>query len=208
MKYLLFLLVLTACNNGRLIIVCDGNSLTSGVGASKSYPQQLQELFKKATVYNLGVGAQTTEQMISDASKQVDSYYNNHFSCFLIAWEIGNDIVYNGHPEDAVKRFEQYCRDRKQAGWKVLALTLPQRGKTIYYKTVGEYQRALDSANILLRQNPSFYCDALVDVAADSRLSKINSDYWNYDSVHLNDRGYAVIAELTRKSILKLENSE
>jgi hypothetical protein len=196
MKKIIYLLSLVffGCSHPD-IIVCAGNSLTQGQGAIKSYPEQLQKLVK-GEVHNDGIGRQTTEQMAE--SRMVDDWYDKGSRCILVAWEVGNDIYFHGHPIEAVKRFEKYCNDYRAKGWIVIALTLSPRKGSV------KYQLQLDTANSLLRVNHSSYCDELVDLKADPRLSKITLKYWNEDSIHLNDSGYAVVAELVSRAIKKL----
>lgn len=195
------------------VIVCDGNSLTYGVGSSSpptsSYPTFLKNLDPfvndNSTIYNLGVGGQTTQQMIDDAITQVDPLYNSNVRSVVVAWEIGNDIGINGDVTGSISRYASYCSARKSTGFKVVAVTLtPRSQSTSFGDTIPQYNTKLGQANTLLRSGYMTYADALCDIAADDRFQNYNPTYYASDNVHYSDQGYEIVAQLVKQSLLTL----
>lgn len=190
------------------IIVCDGNSLTYGFQSSnpatKSYPAVLDDDadFNGMTIYNFGVSAQTTQDMIDDAVSQVDAVYSGSVTSLLIAWEVGNDIYFNGSVANAMTRFWQYCDARKAAGWKVYVVTCPPRDQsTPFGDNSSQFNVKLSAANDLIRSDFNGHADGLIDVAGDPRFLGYDLTYYNADKIHYTDAGYAVVAEIVKRAI-------
>jgi lysophospholipase L1-like esterase len=200
----------TRANITNAILVCDGNSLTYGTGSTnpttKSYPGVLDAdaLFTTVTVYNLGISGQTTAQMSSDAVAQVDSLFNSGVTSIVVAWEVGNDLYYNGSVNDAITRFWAYCDARKAVGFKVIIINCPPRDQgTDFGDNSAQYNAKLVSANALLADYGS-HADGLIDLAQDSRFQGYNLTYYDADKVHFTDAGYQVIADLVKRKIQEL----
>jgi lysophospholipase L1-like esterase len=200
-------------------IVCDGNSLTYGYKASNppvtSYPSVLNTLApldaNGATVVNKGVNGQTTGEMIADAASDIDPLFDAGRPSILVAWEMGNDLFFNGVVADVQDRFESYCLSRKAAGWTVVVLSLPAREHSVVSGGVspaGDNDAAFnikrELLNVWLRDNYTDFADGLVDLDADDRLANYNETYFDEDKVHLVDAGYAVVAELVVETLLSL----
>jgi lysophospholipase L1-like esterase len=195
------------------VMVFDGNSLTAGQGASAGmdYPSQLIALLTSSGVagmetHNFGVSGQQTGSMIADAATQIDPLINVGVQNILFAWEIGNDIYYNGNAVNAENAFQTYCEARRAAGWKVIVFTCPPRNNTTPAgDDVATYNTKLSASNTWIRTNYASFADALVDLAADSRLSDYtNMTYYYTDGVHLSNNGYGVVAELAKNQLLLL----
>jgi lysophospholipase L1-like esterase len=193
------------------VIVCDGNSLTQGTGASNpattSYPARIDASagFETATIYNLGVSGQTTQQMIDDAVGQVNPLYNASVSNVLIAWEVGNDLYYNGNVSAAMSRFWSYCDARRAVGFKVIVVTCPPRDQaTTFGDNSAQYNTKLNEANALILSDYTSHADGVVDLASDSRFAGYNLTYYDADKVHFTDAGYQVIADLIKNRIINL----
>lgn len=173
--------------------VCEGNSLTSGYGSSanKDYPSQLSAILGPYwTVRNRGVSGRTTTQMAAAAAGR-DAFYDpvNYQRNILIAWEIINEIGANSLPAlTAFNNFKQYCQDAKEAGWYVVAASVTAA-------TNGDSTLAgrITAANELMSEDPASYCDLLVKLHLDNRLSAVNSTFFS-DGVHYNDVGYGAAA--------------
>jgi hypothetical protein len=189
------------------VIGFDGNSLTEGQGATAGgdYPDQLYSLLVSAGVTlasrpNFAVGGQTTAQMESDAVTQIDPYLSTGSGAhILFAWEIGNHLAVTGNISTVETAFQNYCAERREAGWKVVVITNPPRNSTTagYGSNVAAYNTALQTCNTWLRANWTSFADGIVDIAADSRLSDYtNATYYYTDQIHLSNNGYAVVAEL------------
>lgn len=182
-------------NFDQAVIVCDGNSLTLGFQASdpsKSYPSRLgvKTAYTTSHIYNKGVSGQTTLQMTADAATDIDPLYNGSVKSLVIAWEMGNDYLFNGQNAAACEtHFQAYCANRKAIGWKVVVLTCPDRSDI---DTTGRL-----NMNSWLANNYTFFADALVDLAADTRFQDYtNTTYFNGDHIHLTDVGYQLVADM------------
>lgn len=190
-------------------IVCDGNSLTYGYQSSnpatKSYPAVLATLSpwasNGATITNKGVSGQTTADMSADATMDIDPLYSSSVASVLVAWEIGNDLYFNGDTAAAYSRFVSYCTARRAVGWKVVVITVPYRDHSVVNGGVSPagdndatYNLKRDSINVRLRANWPTFADAIYDLAADANFSSYNTTYFNADHVHYTDVGYAYIA--------------
>lgn len=193
-------------------IVFDGNSLTAGQGATsgQDYPAQLINLLTALGVtgiahYNFGVGGQTTSDMDSDVTTQIDPLILGGVQNILFAWEIGNDIYYNGNTTAAETRFQNYCLDRQAAGWTVIVITLtPRNQSSAFGDTISQFNTKLNNANTWLRANYTSFASGIVDVAADSRLSDYTDATYFSDGIHYTDAGYGVVAELALPVLLGL----
>lgn len=190
------------------VIVCDGNSLTYGYlstnPSTKSYPALLaaDSAFSSATIYNKGVNAQTTLDMISDATSDIDPNRGSGVN-ILIAWEVGNDIYYNGSASGAVTNFWNYCDARRAKGWKVYVLNCPPRSQTTSFgDNPTAYQTKLTTANGLIASGWRSHADGFIDVASDSRFSGYSPTYYNADNVHYTDAGYQVIKDLVKSALI------
>lgn len=195
-------------NLSGAVIVCDGNSLTAGLFASssaQSYPGVLDadSDFNGVTFYNKGVSAQETQDMIDDATSDIDSLYTSGANSILIAWEIGNDIYYNGSVNGAMARFWSYCDSRRLKGWKVFVITCPPRDQsTDAGDNSAQYNAKLVEANTRLKLEWAAHANGLIDVAGDARFQGYNLTYYNADKAHYTDAGYAAVAELV-KAVIK-----
>lgn len=183
------------------LLVCDGNSLTSGYGAATGYdyPEQLVAMLPAGVLKrNYGVGSQTTTNMSSDAATQVDNQLRAYTgAATLIAWEATNDIYFGADLASCQSLFQTYFNARIAAGWmdsgnKLVAMTIIARGNfDATQNTVAA------NFNTWLRANYAAYATHLVDLAADSRLQDFSDlTYYIGDQVHLNTAGYTVVADL------------
>lgn len=190
----------------RSVLVADGNSLTQGVGATPGvddYVTQLLALIGGANYwrsFNYGVPGQGTPAMTADAVAQVDLQVRNFARKICIAWEITNDLVVNGATDvTGYNNFVTYCQGRRAAGFKVIALTvLPRNNFTAQMIT---YKNAI---NTNIRANWATFADALVDVAADSRIGDDgdeNDSTYYFDGIHLKAAGYTIIANLAKPAV-------
>jgi hypothetical protein len=143
--------------------------------------------------------------MNSDAAAQVDPIFNSGASSIVIAWEVGNDIYYNGSVVNAMTRFWYYCDQRKAVGWKVIIINCPPRDQsTTFGDNSSQYNAKLVSANTEMYNDWRKHCDGLIDLAQDSRFQGYNFTYYDADKVHYTDAGYEVIADLVKKKIAEL----
>lgn len=166
-------------------ILCDGNSITAG----QSHATELatHEPFKSAQtqILNFGVSGQTTAQMLSDASSQVDPEIVPN-KTIVIALEIGNHIFFGASAREAVDTFWEYCEGRRAAGAYVVACTLHTRWQaTATLPSKAQYLAELDQANTLLRQEWRGRADALFDCRTVPECTVMSSRYFP-DYIHPN----------------------
>lgn len=195
-------------NLNNAVIVCDGNSLTQGgYGGTYNYPQLLSQQagFETCTFHNFGVGGQQTSQMASDAATQIDVLINPAVENILIAWEVGNDIYYQGDATAAYNRFRDYCLARQEAGWRVIVLTCPARTQTTAFgDNPSQYETKLQAANTLLLSNWASFSDGIIDLRQYTPLQTTSAPYYNVDQVHLTQTGYQVFVPYLAQFIKSL----
>jgi lysophospholipase L1-like esterase len=190
-----------------LNVICAGNSLTVGYRldspATQAYPAQLQPLIN-GTTFNDGVNGITTEQMEPLISSDIKPRYDSLKKNIVIAWEIGNDIFWNGATAKAAyDSFVVYCNAVTASGFKVYAVTLPYRNNYYlgYPITPGgddstSYTAKIKSVNSMLRSKWPTFASGLIDVAANRNLKAYSSTYYIFDHVHLSAAGYTIVASL------------
>lgn len=190
--------------------ICDGNSLTFGLGAGvvNSYPYQMRDLppfnTNGATIYNLGVSSQQTQAMIDNFNTNVLSKKSETYDNIIVGWEIGNDLYINGDMEGAKARWMQYCALGVSNGFIVLSINLTPRNHSGAYDTIEDYNNALLEANAWLTSEHRKFCHGLVDIASDSRLQDFNNTTYFADGVHFTTPGYAIVAEAVKNKLLEL----
>lgn len=202
-------------------IVCDGNSLTEGVGGSP-YPTQLallDPINSQCTIANVAVGGQTTGGMNTNAT-DVDGAWVSGKTNILITWE-GTNSIYSGATADAaITAMQTYITNRKAAHpWIVVVLTcLPRQANS--ESLSGPLNASIDSYNTALRSNfRAIGASAIVDVRApgspfnisgytDAEFAALvaSSGLWASESphVHLNAAGYLVVANMVAATLQRL----
>lgn len=187
-------------------LICDGDSMTAGNGATAGldYPAQLLALLGSGWVkLNAGVGGQTLSDMQGDAASTLDPYRAalRAGRPVLIAWGGTNDLFGGASAATTYSRLVTYCQARQAAGWRVVVLTILPRSNV---GTPGTFEADRQTVNTNMRTNWPTFADALADVAADARLGdagdETNATYYA-DLVHLTDAGYAIVAGLAQTAI-------
>lgn len=229
MKYLLIILLLTSCQKSNLTavnnaipksesivleknILCLGNSLTWGYRlsdpATQSYPAQLQVLLPIDSVFNKGINGITTEQMQGRLSTDVYPFYDSGKNNIVIAWEIGNDIYFNGTTAAAAyNNFVTYCDSVKAHGFKVVVINLPYRNNYYYLGNLitpggddtTQYTAKINSVNTLLKNNWRSFADKFVKVP----FTSYDTTDYIFDHIHLTEAGYAKIDSVIIKNLPK-----
>lgn len=199
--------------NVRPQIICTGNSLTAGTGASDaahSFPRQLAVLMPTWDVVNMGVSGVDTNYLISHDPIDLDAplYGTSRKQNICVCWEITNDLVNGNHGTTATyNSVVQWCNDRRAAGWKVLVGTAIDRDPT-NAASGGNASFATQrlAVNALVVANWATFADGLVDLAGNANLAtNTNETYFDPDHVHLNDTGYGVVASLVQAAVLALQ---
>ncbi len=186
---------------GKTLVLFDGNSLTAGNGSTPghSYPDDVAaELGPSFDYLNVGVGGQTTREMLADVETEVDAKHPS----VVVAWEIGNALYYwqagsprGQEPDVAYSDFVAYCRGRRAAGARVIALTVTPRSADHVDQT---WVTAVDKINNAMRLDWREYADGLADVAADPGLQDPSKFP---DGVHLDDGEYAAAARVVASTL-------
>lgn len=188
-------------------IVFDGNSLTLGTGstANNDYPSQCLALLGPGwRGVNYGVFGQTTGSMTADAATQIDTQYNAYLKVFIVAWEGAADILAGQNAAGAYAHLITYYQGRFAAGFTrgVVCTVLPN--------PTGGFEATRQSLNTLLRNGiaADFPGWVLADVAGDARIGANNANldttYYDADTIHLNNTGYAIVAPLVKTAILSV----
>jgi lysophospholipase L1-like esterase len=196
-------------------IICDGNSLTAGTGATggNTYPAQLAALIgggqnMDVLARNFGVGGQRTDQMIADAATQIDALYNSerkfnvcvafetlNYWTALVSGSLGGSYTGRQASDKCLGDYFEYLDARKAAGLKTVAATLQPTTAYSVGTVANESERA--DINTAIRNGEDHY-DALADFAANAYLE----DRANYpDGTHLDNAGYGVMAGILKAAI-------
>jgi len=183
------------------LVLCDGNSLTYGIGGT-AYPMQLQSLLgNNYRALNHGTSGTTISTMKAD-SLSIDFYYSNMGrKNILVCWGGTNDMSPDSliTADSVFSMIKTYCSKRKSKGWKVAVLTILPRQSTAP-NTPTNFESRRITVNDSIRTNYSDFADGLVDVALDDRIGDIadltNTTYYNSDKTHLTTAGYEIIASL------------
>lgn len=206
---------LIARNGGLRKAVFVGDSQTFGTGATagNDYPAQVARLLTGGiwSHANLGVGGVTiafhagevVTNLIADAAAVAAHYSASRSKNVLNVWAGINDSYYGASGAAAYGSLATYCRARQIEGWWVNVLTMLSRsdpGTPVGFNT----ERA--AFNSAVRSNWATFGNALVDVAADSRIgtdgAELDTTYFSNDLVHMNATGYGIIAGLVAPAVL------
>lgn len=186
-----------------LNIVCDGNSITAGVPDS-SYPIQMTLVLKQlgitAAVTNIGVGGQTTLDMISD-SASVDTLLVPGAQNVLIASEGANDFFFNNSTVQVTyDRFISYCLNRMSAGWYVIVFSNLNRLDTPTWGTSADLEVKVSAFNSMLACNYKNFCHRYVDMRRALPMLIPGSEYMP-DNVHPSGTGYILMAAILAREV-------
>lgn len=170
-------------------IVCDGNSLTFGTGASGglSYPDQLRALYLgQNDVINVGIGGKTTQQLIDDfASKTAPQFRNG---ADLVWFEQRNGFAAGQTVEQEQTLAQTYTALAKAAGFRVWICSPPP--------TADAHATKIQEYSTWLRSNHAF-ADGFIDLNACAELTPAGVDdnptYYS-DATHLTAAGYGILA--------------
>ncbi|MDQ2798399.1 MAG: SGNH/GDSL hydrolase family protein, partial [Armatimonadota bacterium] len=190
-------------------VVCHGDSLTHGYGASSglgtatgtTYPGVLaRRLGPTWRVTSLGTGGWTIGLLAGEAPKKVDPLFDPHLSRNVLIIFAGTNNLGGGHQsaETAFGELKAYCRARKAAHpWRILVVTPPMAAYPRVYPADFDAQMIQYDARI--RRNWRSFADGIVDVQADFRLgapgAERNPVYFTKDFTHLTDAGYAIVGQ-------------
>lgn len=188
-----------------LNLTFDGNSLSALPG---NYTETFQLAIKpgyQTIKRNFAVSGQTTVQMASDATVQinrpehVDKAYN-----IINVWEGTNDIFFGATGQTAYNNIRQYCLNRKAYGFKVITGTVTPRSEN-GLPAGFETQRQL--FNTLIRTYWFEFADAYHDVGGHELLGANGaSDNLTYyvDKVHYTTLGHSLVQAIIARAVNSL----
>jgi len=195
----------SALSRAEGLIVFDGDSLTEGymLAPSRSYPAQTMAVLPGwLASENFGISGQTWPDLLTDVTCEVDPLYSAERRLNLVVvWAGANDLAAGYSAREVYENARRYCEGRKRRGFTVVTLTMyPLQPRDL--DAVYEAQRRV--YNALLREHWREFAEALVDVSADERLgdaSGAQRAQYFIDVVHLNEKGYGVIADCVADAI-------
>ncbi|MFP4155164.1 MAG: GDSL-type esterase/lipase family protein [Halothiobacillaceae bacterium] len=176
-------MLLAACSSPELeplppdgVILAFGDSLTEGVGAGPDgdYPTQLAELTGR-TVINAGVSGQTLGEGLARLPETLDRTRPD----IMILLMGGNDILRNASPREARDNLEAMITMARDRGVDVVLLGVPE--KSLFSSAAPFYEELAETHDLVFERG-------LV-------ASLLRRPGYKADVVHLNDRGYAALAE-------------
>lgn len=176
-------MLLAACSSPELeplppdgVILAFGDSLTEGVGAGPDgdYPTRLAELTGR-TVINAGVSGQTLGEGLARLPETLDRTRPD----IMILLMGGNDILRNASPREARDNLEAMITMARDRGVDVVLLGVPE--KSLFSSAAPFYEELAETHDLVFERG-------LV-------ASLLRRPGYKADVVHLNDRGYAALAE-------------
>lgn len=200
--------------SSKRVVTCIGDSLTSGTGSSgtasqavsiagTNYPGQAWASLG-ASGYDVRIDAypgRTLTQMLAEAQVATWTGNTGYGSPVTVIWGGTNTLTIGRSAGAAIQQIQRLALGYKQAGHKVVILTCLPRGDAIY----AGFPSDRGVYNAFLLANYTKFADAVVDVAADSRLQNTaNTTYFDADKIHLTNAGYAVVASLVAPVVAAL----
>ena len=166
-------------------IVCFGDSLTAGVGATTGhdYPSRLSELLGREVI-NAGMNGDTTEA----ALRRLDADVLRHDPLLVIVLLGGNDFLRKGPKETTFQNLEEIVKHIESHGAMVILVGV-QGG------LFGDAYRS-DYQKIAKEFHTAFIPNILQGIFTDARLKS--------DSIHPNDAGYERMTQRIYQTVLPL----
>lgn len=199
-------------------VVTDGNSLTSGTLATDpnttGYPPQLRNalIVSQAShslaywfVKSTGVSGATTTTRTAVFNTEVQPLYNIAYAKNIVVFfEAVNDFVTNNASvAQALANYVAYVHQARVNGWTVLLCTTPPTTNA-----GNSANTRVPLFNTLLRANASLSDLPLLDLAVHPNLDDpTDATYFQPDGLHLQDAGYATVADLVEDRLAALGNA-
>jgi len=167
--------------NGGKSIVCFGDSLTAGYGASynTSFPAVLGTLTKRPVI-NLGVSGDTS----GDGVARMNKIFENNPYMVLIQFG-GNDFRRQIPPQTVKRNILTIIREVQAHG--AIAAVVDTESSSY----MGNYSKVMKEA---AKETNSLYIEPILDGILNNKALKS-------DQVHPNEAGYRIIAERIFKQI-------
>ena len=193
-------------DNTKLII--DGNSMTYGT-ASVNFGLQFSWNTGYSNFVGMGLPGATINGLNSRYTSTIAPLYDNaKRKNILCIWEFCNAALAGSDSAVILTQFREYYQKAKATGFKVVLLTaLPFYPPAGYEGNDALYETRRLQVNTAWRNNPQLYCDALCDIASDTRLGdkgdENNTTYRNPDKIHMNERGDHIIMTYFSNAVIK-----
>jgi lysophospholipase L1-like esterase len=191
-------------NSNQVVFV--GDSLTAGgpppLPMSHCYPwvlcQHYGSAFKPMLVAAPG---QTIAQQQARVTNEIQNLDLTPFGKNVAIVCCGsNDLGNGGTAAQAATDLGTLCTSLRSAGFKVIVITITLRTNGSG-TTNAALWTAINTLNASIRANYTTYADAMVDWAADSRLSDPTNTTWFTDQLHTTDAGDGVKAALVKAAL-------
>lgn len=150
-------------------LVCDGDSITAGLGLTTPgpYPKNLA-LSGSWVVTNVAVSGNMLSDCITNAPTTVDPLYTPGKKNVVIIWAGTNDFAFGSTVSTVYGRFQTYAAARRAVGWKVVVVTMISRaGNNPNGETLDTDKNGL---NALLRPGYNGFSDGIADIASNAEL--------------------------------------
>ena len=179
----LALVLLCGCSDPRLsplppggTILAFGDSLTAGVGAasSQSYPSALAQL-SGLQVINAGISGETT----AGGVQRLPAALAEHSPDLLLLLQGGNDILRGKQAAATRANLAAMIEQAQAASVQVVLVGVPD--KLLFSDSAAFYTELAEQYEVVLLE------DSLADLLRDSAYKS--------DAIHLNARGYSLLAE-------------
>ncbi len=185
------------------LVVGVGDSRMSGTGFNTAGLQYFSRLATaKGTVdyefRNIGLGGKSAASSLTDAPTETAANYDPTRVNIAVIDTGTNDMGTGGktgaQTAASVIALSQAWRN---AGFFVIVFTIAPAGNgTPDYGYPADFLAKRDAANVILKTNPSSYCDVLFDLTANTFIgvggAELNTTYYAADRVHWNDAGNLV----------------
>ncbi len=178
------------------VLVWDGGSIIGGRGASPGLDpaSQTKRLLPHPCLnYISSSSGDLIANMLAEAPLEVDARYRADADadiCLVMAG--GGDILAGNAVDEIFADLQRYCLERHATGFRVVVVTLLPRSRP------ANFEQDRLALNALVRDDWASFADGLVDVAADARIGdtmdNLDRKYYQSDTIHPTDAGYAVMA--------------
>lgn len=194
-------------------VVLLGNSLVSGTGSTggatqtasasgTNLPSRLIAAIGSTHRIRTDAYPGRTSAQIYSESPSFTGVTSDLNSSISVVWEGTNTLATTASVVKAYDDLRRVCLLRKRPGRRVIVCTVLLRGDS-----GNDAKNAALTAklNSMILANYAEFADAVVNLAADSRLQDFNSaTYFDADKTHLKDAGYQVVSDLLAPAILAL----
>lgn len=189
--------------NPRLV-VCDGDSITNGIGSSDSryaYPVQMRpEISGRYYHLNLGVAGYTLTNLIAQIANRTALAAGYAFDSVYVGWACTNDIN-DGHSLSSIQtNMLTWINDIRAGGYKYVVIVPPlprtdiSAGKEAVRKTVVDW----------MRSNWSTFADEFADVTNNWLMADPANTTYYADGIHPTDIGHALNAACIAQAVNRL----